>query len=134
MGRTRDCLAMKTKGEIEAEVSEAMVRFEIEYMGRGPKEARTYIIEDMVLVRLKGVLTPAEQQLTKSKDGMDLIKKMRSTLIENAKAHLSQVLADITGTKVLGLHTDISTVSGERVIVFTLDRDLEKALPCKKTS
>ena len=126
--------AMKTKGEIEAEISEAMVNFEIEYMGRGPKEARTYIIEDMVLVRLKGVLTPAEQQLTKSKDGMDLIKKMRSTLIESARAHLSQVLADITGTKVLGLHTDISTVSGERVIVFTLDRDLEKTLPRKKSS
>ena len=123
---------MKTKGEIEAEIAEAMVKFEMDYMGRGPKEARTHIIEDMVLVRLKGVLTPAEQQLTKSADGVELIKKMRSTLIENAKAHLSQVLADITGTKVLGLYTDISTVSGERVIVFTLDRDIEKDLPRKK--
>lgn len=125
---------MKTKGEMEAEISEAMVKFEMDYMGRGPKEARTHIIEDVVLVRLKGVLTPAEQQLVKDRDGIELIKKMRSTLIENAKAHLSQVIADITGAKVLGLHTDISTLSGERVIVFTLDRDLEKTLPRKKTS
>src|SRR3990172_8559393 len=123
---------MKTKGEIEAEISDAMVKFEIEYMGRGPKEVRTHIIEDIVLVRLKGVLTQAEQQLTKSADGVELIKRMRSTLIENAKPILFQVIGDITGVKAVGLHTDISAVSGERVIVFTLDRDLEKALLRKK--
>ena len=125
---------MKTKGEIEAEITEAIVKFEMDYMGRGPKEARTHIIEDMVLVRLQGVLTPAEQQLTKSVDGVELIKRMRSTLIENARPILFKVIADITGAKVIGLHTDISTVAGERVIVFVLDRDLEKELPRKKTS
>ena len=125
---------MKTKGELEAQISEAMVHFEINYMGRGPKEAQTHIIEDMVLVRLKGVLTPAEQQLTKSADGLELIKKVRSTLVENGKPILFQAISDITGVKVLDLHTDISTASGERVSIFTLDRDLEKTLPCKKTS
>ncbi len=124
---------MKTKGEMEAQISEAMVKFEVEYMGRGPKEARTHIIEDMVLVRLRGVLTKAEEQLSKSADGVELIKKMRSTLIENAKAILFQVITDITGIKVLGLHTDISTLTGDRVIVFTIESDLEKTLPSKKT-
>ena len=124
---------MKTKGEVEAEISKAMVQFEIEHMGRGPTEARTHIIEDMVLVRLKGVLTPAEKQLTKSPDGVELIKKVRSTLIENAKPLLFQVISDITGVKAVGLHTDISTVTGERVIVFTLERDLEKSMPRKKS-
>jgi len=123
---------MKTKGEIEAEISRAMVQFEIDYMGRGPKEARTHIIDDMVLVRLKGVLTPAEQQLTKSPDGVELIKKMRSTLIEKAKPLLYQVVGDITGTKIVSLHTDISTVLGERVMVFVLESDLEKQITRKK--
>ncbi len=125
---------MKTKGEIEAEIAEAMVKFEMDYMGRGPKEARTYLMEDMVLVRLKGVLTPAEQQLTKSADGVQLIKRMRATLMENARPILFKAIGDITGAKVTGLHTDISTVAGERIIVFVLDRDLEKELPRKKTS
>jgi len=123
---------MKTKGEMEAEISRAMVQFEIDYMGRGPKEARTHIIEDMVLVRLKGVLTPAEQQLTKSPDGVELIKKMRSTLIEKAKPLLYQVVGDITGAKIVSLHTDISTVMGERVMVFVLESDLEKKIDRKK--
>lgn len=118
---------------MEAAISDAMVQFEIDYMGRGPKEARAHMMEDMVLVRLKGVLTPAEQQLTKSSEGVDLIKRMRSTLTEKAKPLLSQVVADITGVKVRDIHTDISTSSGERVIVFTLDRDLERSLPRKKT-
>jgi uncharacterized protein YbcI len=126
-------MAMKTKGEIEAEISDAMAKFEVEYMGRGPKEVRAYIIEDMVLVRFKGVLTRAEEQLIKGADGVELIKKVRSTLIENAKPILSQVIGDITGAKVISLHMDVSTITGERVIILTLDRDLEKALPCKKT-
>ena len=125
---------MTTKGELEAQISEAMVQFEINYMGRGPKETQTHIIEDMVLVRLKGVLTPAEQQLTKSADGLELIKKVRSTLVENGKPILFQAIGDITGVKVFDLHTDISTATGERIFVFTLDRDLEKTLPRKKTS
>ena len=123
---------MKTKGEIEAEITRAIVQFEIDYMGRGPKAARTRIIEDMVLIRLTGVLTPAEQQLTKSADGGELVKKMRSTLIEKAKPFLYQVVSDITGAKIIDLYTDISTASGERVFVFSLEQDLEAQLQRKK--
>jgi len=123
---------MKTKGEIEAEISRAIVQFEIDYMGRGPKETRAYIVEDLVVVRLKGVLTPAEEQLTKSVDGKELVKKMRATLIDKARPLLYQAVGDITGTKILDLHTDISTESGERVFVFALENNLEKTLTRKK--
>jgi uncharacterized protein YbcI len=126
-------VAMKTKGEMEAEISRAIVQFEVDYMGRGPKEARTYIVEDIVLVRLKGVLTPAEEQLTKSADGSDLVKKMRATLIEKARPLLYQVVGDITGSKISDLYTDISTPSGERVFVFTLSDNLERSLFDKRT-
>jgi uncharacterized protein YbcI len=125
---------MKTKGEIEAEISRAIVQFEIDYMGRGPKEARVYIVEDLVVVRLKGVLTPAEEQLTKSIDGKDLVKKMRATLIDKARPLLYQVVGNITGAKILDLHTDISTESGERVFVFSLDNNLQKFLARDKGS
>jgi uncharacterized protein YbcI len=119
---------MKTKCEIEAEISRAIVQFEIDYMGRGPKETRAHIVEDLVVVRLKGVLTPAEEQLTKSIDGKDLVKKMRATLIDKARPLLYQVVGDITGTKILDLHTDVSTESGERVFVFSLESNLQKSL------
>ena len=125
---------MKTKGEIEAQISDAIVKFEVEYMGRGPKETRVHIIEDMVVVRLKGVLTPAEEQLTKSIDGKELVKKIRATLIDKARPLLYQVVGDITGTKILDFHTDISTENGERLFVFSLDNNLQKSLTRNKDS
>jgi uncharacterized protein YbcI len=119
---------MKTKSQLEAEITEAIIRFDIEYMGRGPKEARTYVVEDLILVRLKGVLTPAEQQLSTSADGVELVKNMRSRLRETSKAEFSRVIRDATGVAVRDILTDISTTSNERVFVFILDSNLGKQL------
>jgi uncharacterized protein YbcI len=123
---------MKTKGEVEAQISQAMVQFEIDYMGRGPKEARSYVIDDMVIVRLKGVLTPAEQQLSKTAEGRELVKKMRATLIEKARPLLFQVIGDITGATVDHLYTDISTGADQRIFVFALGQELSSQLARKK--
>ncbi len=120
---------MKTKGQIEAEISNAMTKFEMEYMGRGPKETKTYIIDDMVIVRLKGVLTDAERHLTKTQEGRDLVKKVRATMLESARDLLSRVIRDIVGVDVTSLHTDISTNTGERMIIFTLAESLDRSKP-----
>jgi uncharacterized protein YbcI len=114
----------KTKGQIEAEISEALIKFEKEYMGRGPDETKTHIIDDMILIRLRRVLTPAEQQLANTDGdikGRSLIKQVRQELLEKARPLLEAMVYDITGRKVVSLHTDISTVNGERIIVFVLD-------------
>ena len=114
----------KTKGEIEAEISEAIIKFEKEYMGRGPLETKSYILDDMVLVRLKGVLTQAEHQLAEAGEswkGRDLIKQVRIELLEKGRPLLESVIEAITMQKVKSLHTDISTSTGERIILFTLE-------------
>jgi uncharacterized protein YbcI len=111
----------KSVGQLEEQVSQAVLRFEKEYMGRGSIEARTYLIDDLVVVRLKNVLTPAELSLTASGDrGRDLIKQMRQQLIETGAVALSAAVAAIVGVEVRSLHTDLSTRTGERVIVFVL--------------
>ena len=115
---------LRTIGQVEAEIGNALIQFEKDFMGRGPKETRAYIIDDMVLVRLKGVLTPAEQQLAKNAAGTDLIKQIRSNLLEQARGLLSETIEEITGLKVISLYTDISTRTGERVILFTLNEKL----------
>jgi uncharacterized protein YbcI len=114
----------KSKGQIEADISEALIKFEKEYMGRGPEQTRTYIIGEMVIVRLLRVLTPAEQQLAGAPyemRGRTLIKQVRTELLEKARPLLERIIMDLTRRKVKSLHTDISTVTGERVIIFTLD-------------
>lgn len=117
-----------TRGQMEADISKAIIQFEKEYMGRGPLETKTYIVDDMVITRLRGVLTQAEMKLMKSERkarGRELIKQVRSELIENARSILDSVIKTITKRKVRTLHTDISTTNGEKIIVFILDRPVE---------
>jgi len=114
---------MKTQGEIESAISQGIGRFEQEYVGRGPKDVHAHLIGDLLVVRLRGVLTAAEQHLVKtlpSEKGRDLLKQVRSHLIEIARPMLEAMVEGSTGTKVISLHHDISTLTGEEVVLFTL--------------
>ena len=114
---------MKTQGEIEAAICEGISRFEQEYMGRGPKDIQAYLLGDLLLVRLRGVLTAAEQQLVKSlpaANGRDLLKQVRNQLIETARPVMEAMVYEVTGVKVRSLHHDISTITGEEIVIFAL--------------
>lgn len=114
---------MKTQGEIEAAICDGIRRFEQEYMGRGPKDIRTHLIGDLLIVRLQGVLTAAEQQLVATlpaEKGRELLKQVRTQLIETARPTLEEMVREVTGEAVVSLHHDISTLTGEEIILFTL--------------
>jgi uncharacterized protein YbcI len=114
---------MRTQGEVESMVCEGVARFEQDYMGRGPKAIHCHLLGDLLVVRLEGVLTAAEQQLVKTLPavkGRDLLKQVRTHLIETARPVMEALVQVITGVKVLSLHHDISTSTGEEVILFTL--------------
>jgi uncharacterized protein YbcI len=116
-------VVMRTQGEIEAAICDGISRFEQEYMGRGPKDIHAYLIRDIVFVRLKGVLTAAEQHLVKSQPpekGRDLLKQVRTHLLETARPLLEVVVQEVTGVRVMSMHHDISTITGEEVVLFTL--------------
>jgi uncharacterized protein YbcI len=125
---------MRTRGEIEAAVCEGITRFEQDYMGRGPKHIHTFLIGDLLVVRLQEVLTSAEQQLVKSlppEKGRDLLKEVRTQLIETARPVLEAMVEKVTGIRVVSVHHDISTVTGEEVVLFTLAQapDVRDARP-----
>ena len=114
---------MKTSGEIEAAIAQGLSRFEQEYMGRGPKHVRAHLMGDLLVVRLQGVLTAAEQHLVRTlqaEKGRDLLKQVRVQLMEAARPIMEAMVQEITGVKVLSLHHDISTTTGEEVVIFTL--------------
>jgi len=114
-----------TKGQLEAKFSEIVSKFEIEYMGRGPKAIKTYIINDMVVVRLIGFLSPSEQKLTDNPQGIELFKKVRSSLFEGGRGYLETLIMDVIDVAIVSTHSDISTKTGEKIIVITVDRNLE---------
>ena len=113
----------KTQGEIEAAVCQGISRFEQDFMGRGPKEIQAHLIDDLLLVRLQGVLTAAEQHLVRSlpaEKGRDLLKQVRTHLVETARPLMEEMVERVTGIKVVSLHHDVSTATGEEVVLFTL--------------
>lgn len=114
---------MKSQGEIEAAICKGINQFEQEYMGRGPKQIHAHLIGDFILVRLQGVLTAAEQQLVKTQPhekGRDLLKQVRTQLIETARPVLEALVLKACGVNAVSMHHDISVVSGEEVVMFTL--------------
>jgi uncharacterized protein YbcI len=121
-----------TQGQLEAEISREIIRFEKEVLGRGPTEVRTRIFEDIVFVRLKGVLTPAEHTLGKLEEGSTLLKELRFRLIQVSRPVLESTLQKLTGLRVQSLYTDVNLDTGERIIVFVLNDNLEQQLRQKK--
>ena len=116
---------MKTQGEIEAAICDGIRRFEQDFMGRGPKDIHAHLLGDLLVVRLQGVLTAAEQHLVKSlpaEHGKNLLKQVRTQLVHTARPMLEEMVQKATGINVLSLHHDISTVTGEEVILFTLEK------------
>lgn len=119
-------MADKTRGQYEAEFTKAIIKFEKDYLGRGPLDARTFFLNDMIIVRLRGILTPAEMKLAESREGRMLVKEARRQLFETSRPLLEDLVRDIVGCGVISLHTDVSTKTGERIIVLTVDTNLDE--------
>ncbi len=115
-----------TRGELEAEFTRAIVKFEKEYFGRGPLDARTFFMDDMIVVRLRGVLTRAEEKLSESGEGQALVKDARRQLFESSRTIFEDLVEEIIGCAIVSLHSDISTKTGERIIVLTVDTNLSE--------
>ncbi len=116
----------KTRGEHEAEFTKAMIKFEKEYLGRGPQDVKTTFLGDMILVRLRGILTPAERKLAESREGRELVKETRRQLFEISRPLIEAMVKEIAGCNLISLHTDMSTKTGERVVVLTVDMNLDQ--------
>lgn len=117
-----------TKGQLEAKLSEAISKFEVEYIGRGPKTIKTYIINDMILVRLTGFLSPSELKLTDNPQGIELLKKVRTSLFEGGRGYLETLIKDIINVAIVSTHSDVSTKTGEKIIVITTDTNIEEMI------
>ena len=124
---------MLTKGQLEAEIGSGVMKFEKEYFGRGPQELQTYIFKDMIIIKQKGVLTLAEQQLANNPEGVELIRRMREKLLKTNKESFANMIQNITGCQVINVYTDLSVEHSEKLIVVTLNMDMERLMVRGKT-
>ncbi|HEY8497150.1 MAG TPA: DUF2294 domain-containing protein [Limnochordales bacterium] len=118
----------RTKGQLEDALTKSILQFEKDYIGRGPQSIRTYIVEDLIVVRLRDALTVAEQKLIESPDGANLVKQMREKLLEESRLLLNQIVYQITGAKVVSMVSSVDIERAERILLFTLDTNLSRKL------
>ena len=114
----------KSKEEIASIAGEAMRKFLEGHMGENIKEVFVQVVDDAIIVRLKGVFPPAENALCRDVKGMKLIKELKEKLIERAKPLLKAMIEDLAETKVLDIHSSVNPQTGEHVEVFILDKRL----------
>ncbi len=115
-----------TKGQVEARLSEAISKFEIEHMGRGPEKIRTIIFNDLIIIRLKGFLSTSEKNLAQTKEGIDLVKRLRTALFEGSRDRLEETVKSVLDVNIVSTYSDVSTKTGEKIIAIVVDRDIEK--------
>ncbi|MCD8809012.1 DUF2294 domain-containing protein [Mammaliicoccus sciuri] len=115
-----------TKGACESKISKAITQWEKEYLGRGSLSVKTDILRDMIIVDLQGVLTPAEYSVCETQEGLLSIKRTRSKLVESDMDHLYQLIFDITQQDVKSFHTDLSSRTGERMMIFKMHHNIEE--------
>jgi uncharacterized protein YbcI len=151
---------LKSQGEIEAAVCDGISRFQQEFIGRGPRDIHSHLVGDLIVVRLQGVLTPAERQLIAPRgepagaasaeagraavkapgngngdghsngngngqagdngNGRALLKQIRAHMVSAGRPRLAEIVEMAVGVKLVSVHHDISTITGEELLVFSL--------------
>jgi len=115
-----------TKGQIEDAISKLTTKFYLENIGVGPTSVKTYILDDMVIVRTQGKLFPIEQKILLGDKGIELVKDIRKTFHEVAASKLITLIEKVVHQSVISTHTDVSTKTGESVVIFVFKENLEK--------
>jgi len=109
-----------TIAECEAAICDGVIRFQEEFLGWRSDQICILIIKDLLLIRIRNALTVAERQLVKSAaTGRDLIKQTRKQLLELARPMLESLVHEATGVKSISMHHDLSTETGEEVVIFS---------------
>ncbi|MBN1754875.1 DUF2294 domain-containing protein [bacterium] len=118
----------RSKGQIEAEIAESITKFEKSRVGKGPEEVKCYIIKDLVIIRMKGVLTLTEQNLAIDPEGVTLVKQCRACLFARSKTSLHRIIKQALNAEVENIFTDLNTSNREMFIIFCLDQNVEDLL------
>ncbi len=121
-------MTSKSKGQIQDILTKKAISFYRDVFGVGPKQATTYIIEDMIIFRLQTELLPVERKLLTKKSGIKLVKNLRQNLHDSTIEEVSKIIKEITNQTVISAHSDLSTKTGEILEIFILESNYEKQL------
>ncbi len=121
-------MIQKSKGQIEDAIAKEATKYYTKTMGAGPRESHTYIVKDLIIVRMKAKLLPIEEKLLEGSRGVELVKDIRKSLHELTVGGMGGLMKSITGHEIISSHSDISTKTGEIIQIYVLDTDFEEEI------
>jgi uncharacterized protein YbcI len=103
-----------------ARISAEVVKTFKEYYGKGPLSAKSYMLDDMLFVVMRGGLTASEKFLLK-KDEVDVVRQYRQTFENRMNEILSEKIEDLTGRKVIAFNSQILFDPDMSIEIFVFD-------------
>jgi uncharacterized protein YbcI len=107
-------------GELQAALSNAIVRIMREFYGKGAARSRTMVFDDYVFVVLEDVLTTAEMTLRNGGAG-DLVRKVRMRFEDLMTATFVGEVERLTGRTVVAYHSQVVLEPPSCFEIFVLD-------------
>jgi uncharacterized protein YbcI len=109
----------RSLGEMRAMISSEIVRLQAEYYGKGPTRAKTYIVDDLVVVVLEESFTRAEKTLV-DRGEREAIQHIRRRFQQQMSENFTSVVEQATGRKVRAFLSETNLDQDVSVEVFLL--------------
>jgi uncharacterized protein YbcI len=112
--------ATATETNLSRDVARAMVALFKEYVGRGPTQARAYVLDDVIVVMLQDTMIKAEKTLADEGEE-DLVRGVRRVFQGKFGDEANEIIERLSGRKVLAFLSDHNVDEDIAIEAFVLE-------------
>jgi uncharacterized protein YbcI len=122
---TDDTLRSSEHGGLLSQISTEMVSAMKTYYGKGPVEAKSYMLDDFLLVVMRGGMLPVERTMLEA-GRQDVVRAFRQQFENEMAGRLTGKIEQLTGRKVVTYQSQVMFDPDVVVEIFFFDRQAEE--------
>lgn len=103
-----------------SQISNEMVRAQKKFFGKGPTEAKSYILDDLLIIVMRGGMTTAEKTMLEFGQ-QDQVRQFRQLFENEMTERLTDMIEELTGRKVLTYQSQVMFEPDIVVEMFVFD-------------
>lgn len=107
-----------------ARISNEMVRAQKAFFGKGPTEAKSYLVDDLLFIVMRGGMTTAEKTMLEFGQ-QDQVRQFRQLFENEMTQRLTDMIERLTGRKVLTYQSQVMFEPDIVVEMFVFDSDAD---------
>jgi uncharacterized protein YbcI len=110
----------ETGGTLLQQISNAMIQAQKKFFGKGPTSAKSYMVDDLLFIVMRGGFTTAEDTMLQFGQ-QDMVRSFRQLFETEMTSRLHSMIEDLTGRKVLTYQSQILFEPDVVVEIFLFD-------------